>query len=42
MAAVNLRIELSRIGNSIHTGNLNKKDLNKFYAFDDPYFEEII
>ena len=38
-----LHIELQHKGGATFlTGNLNKKDLNKFYAFDDPFFEEII
>ena len=36
-------LELQNKGNSaILTGNLNKKDINKFYCFSNPFFKEII
>ena len=38
-----LDIELQYKGGEIFlTGNLNKKDLSKFYAFNDPFIKEII
>ena len=35
-------IEVKNRESTILTGNLNKKDINKFYCFSDPFLNEIM